>query len=222
MLATTCLNQGEGVPIVFLHGFLGSGRDWEEVCLELKDRHCICVDLPGHGKSPFTENFDEELCKVAPFFHLVGYSMGGRLGMGFAERYPERVASISVIGAHFGLPLDERADRLKSDEKWAQMLVEKPIDEFLKQWYDQPIFKTIDRDRMYILRQKQNGPELAKALLFYSLGRQKIYDPKAQLLVGEWDLKFRHLYKEKSPIIIPNAGHAAHLEQPKIVARNII
>ncbi len=44
--------------ILFLHGFLGSGDDYREICTELKDKFCcLTVDLPGHGKT--TVNGDE-------------------------------------------------------------------------------------------------------------------------------------------------------------------
>jgi 2-succinyl-6-hydroxy-2,4-cyclohexadiene-1-carboxylate synthase len=220
MLAFKQLTDGPGTPLVFLHGMLGSWLDWLPVCAELKDRLCIAVDLPGHGDSPFTERFNEELLNIAPpRFHLIGYSMGGRLAMGFAAAYPEKIASLTLISAHFGIPEEERPARLKRDEAWAKMLLERPIDEFLTQWYEQPVFHTLDKERMRNMRQKQDAPSVAKCFIHYSLGRQPIYEPKGNILVGEWDPKFIDLYRNHNPIVIPKAGHAAHLEQPQTVAR---
>jgi 2-succinyl-6-hydroxy-2,4-cyclohexadiene-1-carboxylate synthase len=221
MLAHKFLTKGSGTPIFFLHGLLGSSVDWVPVCSDLSDHLCIGVDLPGHGDSPFTESFNEELLKIAPKCHLVGYSMGGRLAMGFAAAYPERIASLTLISAHFGLPESERAARLKIDELWAKRLLELPIGEFLDLWYDQPIFRTLNKERMRTLRGKQNVKELAKSLLHYSVARQPIYQPSGKLLVGEWDEKFLALYRNHNPQIIAKAGHAAHLEQPKRIARLI-
>jgi 2-succinyl-6-hydroxy-2,4-cyclohexadiene-1-carboxylate synthase len=210
-----------GIPIIFLHGFLGTSQDWIPVCNELKNNFCIGIDLPGHGDSPFITSFYEELSSIAPKFHLVGYSMGGRLGLGFAHRYEKQIASLTLIGAHFGLQKKERPARLKQDAKWAQMLLERPIDEFLIQWYDQPIFHTLNRDQMRMMRQKQNPISLAKTLLYYSLGKQPLYTPRGHLLVGEWDQKFCELYAPYSPYILKQAGHAAHLQQPKQIAQLI-
>lgn len=39
----------EGVPLVLLHGFAGSGADWEPVCRALAGRVVIAPDLPGHA-----------------------------------------------------------------------------------------------------------------------------------------------------------------------------
>ena len=125
--------------------------------------------------------------------------------MGFANRYEKQVASLTLISAHFGLPKKERAPRLQQDAKWAKILLERPIDEFLTQWYDQPLFHTLDRDQMRKLRQKQDPISLAKSLIYYSLGRQPLYlPPKGHLLVGEWDQKFRELYAPYSPHLLTN------------------
>ena len=36
-------------PIVFLHGLLGSSRNWRSVCKDLEnDFHTIAFDLPNH------------------------------------------------------------------------------------------------------------------------------------------------------------------------------
>ena len=36
--------------ILFLHGFMGSGKDWEVIIHYFVDRYnCITIDLPGHG-----------------------------------------------------------------------------------------------------------------------------------------------------------------------------
>lgn len=38
--------------LVFLHGLLGSGRDWRLVIDQLASQYfCLTVDLPGHGQS---------------------------------------------------------------------------------------------------------------------------------------------------------------------------
>jgi len=205
------------VPIVFLHGFLGTGQDWTGVCSFLTDFTCIAVDLPGHGQAPFRESF--ELDVDFERFVLVGYSMGGRLAMEYAAKHPERVSSLILISAHPGLlSEDEKQKRLASDAEWAQLLLELPIDEFLSRWYDQPLFHPFKPDLSAMsMRRRQNPESLAKALLCFSLGKQPRYDTKdALILVGERDEKFRKLYPYAN--LIAGAGHMAHLENPRAVA----
>ncbi len=204
-------------PLLFLHGFLGTSADWEPVRSYLSDFQTMALDLPGHGIAPFTEKFDIDCC--AERFILVGYSMGGRLAMRFAAENPERIKSLILISSHPGLNSDEeKKQRLISDAEWAKLLLELPIDEFLRRWYDQPLFHPFKPNLSE--RRMQNKEALAAALLQFSLAKQPRYDTDgALILVGERDRKFRSLYKD--PTVIPNAGHMVHLENPKAVAEEI-
>jgi len=99
-----------------------------------------------------------------------------------------------------------------------KMLLELPIDEFLKRWYDQPVFQFYKAD--WSMRKKQNVQDLAKALIHFSLGLQTRFElDDANVLIGEWDSKFRALYRH--PTLIPSSGHVVHLENPKAVAAEI-
>jgi 2-succinyl-6-hydroxy-2,4-cyclohexadiene-1-carboxylate synthase len=209
------LKIGPGIPLVFLHGFLGSSKDWEAVCSYLPPCHCIAVDLPGHGDAPFSPDFDFSI--PAPKFHLIGYSMGGRLALQYAKRHPERIEKLVIASAHTGLPSqEERQERLKIDAEWARQLLELPIDEFLKRWYDQPLFENFKPD--FSMRRKQNPQELALSLMHYSLGNQPILNlDRAIYIVGEKDLKYRLLHPEA--ILVLDSGHVVHLENPKEFAK---
>jgi 2-succinyl-6-hydroxy-2,4-cyclohexadiene-1-carboxylate synthase len=213
MLASKVLKKGPGLPIVFLHGFLGTAADWESVCSYLPPSYCIGFDLPGHGQSPFTEEVDIPL----PRFHLVGYSMGGRIALALAAKHPEKIASLTLMSVHPGLHSDEeKKNREVTDRYWADLLLQLPIDKFLLDWYSQPIFKPFVPDLS--MRKNQNVSELAKALIHYSLSKQPYY-PIEGVLVGERDEKFRKLYEH--PVLIANAGHMVHLENPQAVALEI-
>ena len=78
-------------PIIFLHGFMGSGDDWRPVAEKLASNFfCILPDLPGHGwnrdlslSQPLdfetvTEGLQQliDRLKLAPV-NVAGYSMGG-------------------------------------------------------------------------------------------------------------------------------------------------
>jgi 2-succinyl-6-hydroxy-2,4-cyclohexadiene-1-carboxylate synthase len=143
--------------------------------------------------------------------------MGGRLAMQYAARSPEKIASLFLISAHRGLSsLEAKKEKLASDIRWAKRLLQLPIDEFLKQWYDQPLFRTFKPD--FSVRRIQNKRALAASLIHYSLGKQELLHPTNSFsVVGEFDEKFRALYPDAA--IIEGASHAVHLENPKDVAR---
>ncbi len=195
--------------VVFLHGFLGAPSDWDPV-ISLLPFHCVACELPGHGKTPFAPSWDMPLRRA----HLVGYSLGGRIAAEFAGTHPERVLSLTLLSAHSGLDTEtEKQDRFKTDAKWAELLKTLPMEEFLKRWYAQPLLSSFTPDLEK--RRKHSPAALAETLLHYSLARQKKIDMK-QVLVGEWDLKFRALHPDG--VVIEKAGHQVHLENPRAVA----
>ena len=98
-----------GSPIVFCHGLFGQGRNWTGVAKALADDHrTVLVDLPHHGRSPWSERFDyvevaDQLVDLlADRFDgepvtLVGHSMGGKTAMVATLRAPERVRRLCVV-----------------------------------------------------------------------------------------------------------------------------
>jgi 2-succinyl-6-hydroxy-2,4-cyclohexadiene-1-carboxylate synthase len=210
MLGRKILKEGPDPTILFLHGFLGRSEDWLEVVSHLPPCTCIGIDLPGHGTSPFELEFDIDVSHC----HIVGYSMGGRIALQYLA---EKALSLTLLSVHPGLEdEEEKKKRILSDTKWAELLLRVPIDEFLTAWYDQTIFKPFKPD--FSLRKDQNIQGLASALLRFSLAKQKRFEIE-EVLVGERDAKFLSLYKR--PIVIPNAGHMIHFENPKAVAEII-
>jgi pimeloyl-ACP methyl ester carboxylesterase len=108
-LHTTTYGES-GSPIDFCHGLFGQGRNWTGVAKALADGHrTVLVDLPHHGRSPWSEQFDyvevaDELAALlADLFGeddpvtLVGHSMGGKAAMVTALRAPERVRRLCVV-----------------------------------------------------------------------------------------------------------------------------
>jgi esterase len=108
-LHTTTYGE-DGSPIVFCHGLFGQGRNWTGVAKALADDHrTVLVDLPHHGRSPWSERFDylevadQVLDLLTDLFGgdddvtLVGHSMGGKVAMVAALRAPERVSRLCVV-----------------------------------------------------------------------------------------------------------------------------
>ncbi|MBI5273150.1 MAG: alpha/beta fold hydrolase [Chlamydiia bacterium] len=205
------------MPLVFLHGMLGRCEDWLSVCSFLPPCPCIAIDLPGHGLSPFSSEF--AFIPPAKKFHLIGYSLGGRLAREYALRYPSHVESLCLISTHPGLAIEEeRKERLQKDAAWAELIRQLPIEEFLKRWYDQPLFAGFAPD--FATRRHQSIEGIALAFLHYSLGtREVVFHPGAIEIIGEKDRKFRDLLP--NALMISGAGHAVHLENPGMLAQAI-
>ncbi len=201
-------------PIFFLHGFLGTPKDWDPLFSFLSLPSYSALPLPGHCHTPFSPHFLPSTPGVP--FSLVGYSMGGRLALRYAAQHPRNVKKLVLISTHPGLRSpEEKKERRNSDALWARLLCENPIDEFLQRWYDQPIFNGFKPD--FSMRRDHDPLCLAQSLLHYGLGKQPfLSNPKAVHIVGEKDAKFRAIHPDA--LIVPNAAHAVHLENPAYLA----
>jgi pimeloyl-ACP methyl ester carboxylesterase len=100
---------GDGPPLLFLHGFLFDGRQYQEQITALRDRYrCVTLDFRGQGRSgPARDGFQIERqaadvsavirrLGLAPV-HLVGLSMGGFVGLRLAARQPDLVRSLALL-----------------------------------------------------------------------------------------------------------------------------
>ena len=100
----------DGEPVVLLHS-LGLDRDsWHPTAQELaSDATVYAVDLPGHGDSPGPRQLltIEDYARVVDDFcsalglsgvHLVGNSFGSIVAAEVAVSFPERVASVVLVG----------------------------------------------------------------------------------------------------------------------------
>ncbi len=100
------------IPLVLIHGSLGSLHMWEGWARELEPRlRLITVDLPGHGltgawpRDEYTieayTDFIEVLVDTLHLdrFVLVGHSMGGAVAWSFAATRPDRVSQLVLVDA---------------------------------------------------------------------------------------------------------------------------
>jgi pimeloyl-ACP methyl ester carboxylesterase len=95
-----------GSRVVFCHGLFGQGKNFTGIAKAFADRHRVTlVDMPDHGRSPWTEEFDylgaadrvAALLAAEDPVTLVGHSMGGKISMLVALRHPELVERLVVV-----------------------------------------------------------------------------------------------------------------------------
>ncbi len=232
-----------GMPVIFLHGLLGSQQDWQAVLGRLQNFPQIrplTIDLPLHGASEhiichgFTHARELIHQTILQYignqpFYLVGYSLGGRLALDYALNANNPQLKHTILeGANIGLATDaERQARWQNDRQWAERFRNEPIVKVLNDWYQQAVFTNLDQHkRLNLIEKRQNNNRSAVAAMLEatSLAKQNYFLPSLSetksnitFFIGEDDQKFRKIASDNklNHQLIPNAGHNAHYENPE-------
>ena len=229
--------EGDGPPILFIHGFGGDRLGWMFNQGALAETHAtFAVDLPGHGGSS-KDVGDGSVAtladSVAAFMdaaavekaHVVGHSMGGAVALYLALRQPARVSSATLV-APAGLGPDinmefidgfitqSRARKLRGV---LEMLVADPglitaemIEEVVR-------FKRLDGVRAALASLKEGlfpggsqRPFPAEEMAALAVPAQAVWGERDRILpVSHADA----LPAAVQVIRIPDAGHLPHMER---------
>jgi 2-succinyl-6-hydroxy-2,4-cyclohexadiene-1-carboxylate synthase len=269
---------GHGQPVLFLHGFSGSGLSWAGLA-GLSDRfRAIVPDLPGHGATGWdaddpgdspdapgvgsrrhasgrrrdpggptadprprasVERTADDLAAIARRLrvgpvHVVGYSLGARVGLRLAIAHPAAVRRLVLEAPSAGI-LDPagRASRAARDTELARLAVSEGIEAFAERWEAEPVLAgeaamtAAARERQRAIRRANTPLGLAASLVHAGQGamvalHDRLGEVRAPtLVVAGADDPARARAEEVAAgipgarlAVVPGAGHAPHLEQP--------
>jgi 2-succinyl-6-hydroxy-2,4-cyclohexadiene-1-carboxylate synthase len=228
--------------IVLLHGFTLTARSWEPVLARLAGAEAVALDLRGHGAARDARPIDfasvvaDVAAAAEPGATLCGYSLGGRVALRAALDHPGRFGRLVLVGASPGLADPaERAQRRAADAKLADRMEAMTIEAFAREWGDNAVLAGQPRAVRALVHadRLRNEPRaLAAALRGLGTGvMEPAWDELGALelpvvlVAGERDEKFTAIARamaERIPraevVVVPGAGHAAHLEQPTAIA----
>lgn len=104
------IDEGQGKPVVFIHGLGGALDNWDYNIPVLKEKYrCIGIDLPGFGNSDKGEEIEYTIAKHAEVVKKLldtldidkascaGNSMGGHTCLYFALTYPDRIDKLILV-----------------------------------------------------------------------------------------------------------------------------
>ena len=214
---------------VVLHGFAGSPRAFAPFFPDAD-----APDLPGHGSARDAASWDDALARLSPDApaELFGYSMGARLALAIALRRPERIARLVLESGTAGIEdADERARRKAEDDALADFIERSGMEKFVDRWEQHPTLASL-RPFAAALRPERMAHRpagLASALRHLGTGAQpslwgdlsSLRIP-VRLIAGEQDARFaaiarrmRDLLPQADLVLVPDCGHAPHLERPQ-------
>ncbi|WP_242923754.1 alpha/beta fold hydrolase [Pontibacter liquoris] len=235
--------MGHGQPLLILHGLFGTLDNWQTLAKRLAEHYNVfLVDLRNHGRSPHSEEHNYEAMAAdvlelvdhlnIPTPAIMGHSMGGKVAMTYALRYPTRLTKLIVVDiAPKAYPPhhDEIIDALQSvdlgtvtsrsevDAQLAKTIKEEAVRQFLmKNLYrkEDSTFgwrmnlDAIERNYAQVAAAVTSDVPFKKSTLFIKGGRSGYIKPED--LFGS----IEHLFTLVEIETIPEAGHWVHAEAP--------
>ena len=239
-------NPGD-VPLIILHGFFASSRNWRQVAEKLAANfHVYVLDMRNHGASPhhpvmdypamaadLLQFMDDQNLKAAD---MLGHSMGGKTAMWFALNHPERVHKLIVadiapvgyrhcfnnlIAALKALPLHEISNRKQAELLLAATIPDLSYRQFLLQ-------NLILKEGEYCWRVNldifyQAAPHI---IAFPDVASVTPYTGRTLFLAGA-DSDFvkaeaiKTLFPDAALSVIAGAGHWLHVQQPGVFIERV-
>ena len=100
--------NGSGPDLVLLHGWGLNVRVWDGLVEALRDRfRMIAVDLPGHGRSPWSPGrntpaeqawlLHSTLVPISNRYSLLGWSLGGQIALDLAAAMPAQIDKLVLV-----------------------------------------------------------------------------------------------------------------------------
>jgi len=228
--------DGEGLPIVLVHGFTQTCRCWgPEAAALAVDHKVVRVDAPGHGRSAEImaglRTGGRLIADQGGPATYIGYSMGARLCLHLALATRDLVRGLVLVSGTAGIEdADEREARRAQDVRTAARIEQEGLEPFLEAWLAQPLFSGLPPERAFRTERLENTVAgLQSSLEQAGTGSQhpswhKLHRLSMPVLVvaGADDRKFTALAERMAAeigdnatlAVIEGAGHAAHLEQP--------
>jgi|CXWL01.1.fsa_nt_gi 3-oxoadipate enol-lactonase len=236
-------DEGQGLPVVFLHGFPLNRTMWTPQVERLATRfRVITIDLRGHGESEAPlwhysmEQFADDLIGVLDHLAieqaaLVGLSMGGYVLFSCVRRYPHRIKALIFCDTRAGADtLEGRAARFSMAQiayrRGAGAIADLMLPKLLAPSTSTTNPSLVDRVRAMISRTEISGIAgdlMAMAARPDSTEMLETIRVPTLVIAGEQDAASPPAEVKKIAdgipgaqfVTIPEAGHLPNLEQPE-------
>ena len=232
-------DEGEGIPIILIHGLDGNSAGFQDLKNELKQTHrVITYDVRGHGKSSRSESYDlkdhvEDLSHLMDALnvssaHILGHDMGGIIGREFTETYQYRTISLTIISAKredithgFTKLMVDNQEEIAGFNKAEAMIILFP--KLFKQ--QDNTMKWYQRQKLYSRPTPEDSAIAVRALLNHvdmikdvhhkvtvpTLLVNGKHDP---LIMDKTHFRIDSYFKNIKKYIFDESGHAPHIEEP--------
>lgn len=235
---TTVESQDSERTLVFVHGYLGGSRQWQnQKAYFSRYFHVLTPDLPGFGENSgltapdsiggLANSVFEQLDKSkVRKFHLLGHSMGGMIAQEMVAQAPEMVDRLVLYGTGANGLMPGRFETIdESRKKLDGQGVEKTARQISATWFLQrekaPEYESIMRLATMATSQAALAGLTAMENWSGVAALEKIKSPTL-VLWGDQDRAYawsqpQQLWtsiKGAQLAVVPNCSHAVHAEKP--------
>ena len=173
---------------------------------------------------------------------LLGYSMGGRAALHFAVSHRDRLGGLILESTSAGITEPElRESRARADEELALFIEGNGIPAFVDRWESLPLWESqwampgSARVSLRAQRLRNNPAGLANSLrgagpAVHPLSKPylALIEAPTLMIAGALDTKYVRIARELAEgisnsrtVIVPDAGHAIHVERPGAFAKAV-
>ncbi len=249
-LAYLQMGDPRGQPVVLIHGYTDSARDWVPMLPYMPKRfRLILVDLRGHGQSSKPDccydlyDFAYDIKLLLDHLHvkkadIVGHSLGSLIAQRFAETWPQRTKKVVLISSTGGRNRCSPQKPRQFDFAAQIRALKPPLkanSPFMIAWWSSPT----PVNRQFIRREREDAAKiplrvwiavldqgLTLANVHRMLPRLKaptllIWGSKDPIMGPEDRASLRNALPHAQVKIFQGLGHNPFWEQPRAVARVI-
>jgi len=233
-----------GRPLVLIHGYTDSARDWVPLLPYLdKSRRIILVDIRGHGLSSKPEccytrvDFAYDIRLLLDRLQvqdadIVGHSLGSIIAQTFAEYWPERTHRLVLVSSTGGPhPACPAGDAKPMDFASEIVKLKDPIDPespWMVEWWSSPTPVDADflrRQRvdsakipakvwLAVLQQGLSGNDLQGTLPWIKAPTLLVWGGKDPIFVEKDRCSLTRALPTAQVKIFPELGHNPFWEEP--------
>ena len=246
-LAYLQMGDPRGTPVVLIHGYTDSARDWVPMLPYLPKRfRLILVDLRGHGQSSKPDccydlyDFAYDIKLLLDQLHvrkadIVGHSLGSLVAQRFAETWPQRTNRVVLISSTGGRNPCEPASRRQFDFAAQIRALKAPLtadSPFMIEWWSSPT----PVNREFIRREREDAAKIPLRV-WRAVLDQALTNPDLRTMLPRLKAPTLLIWGSRDPIMgpedraslragLPHAqvkifkglGHNPFWEQPRKVA----
>lgn len=242
--------EGKGKPFVVIHGFLGMSDNWKTFANDFSqlgfEMHLL--DMRNHGRSFHSDDFSYEImaqdvveyCRANDLkdIILMGHSMGGKISMVLASKYPELVKRLIIvdIAPRYYPPHHQDVMEALNAVTFREGISRNEVQEVISKYVKQPgvvqfLMKNVHRITPTLLgyrfnldafnaNEDQIGKQLPEDYRFEK-STLFIRGSRSKYIMQNDEIDIQKHFSNSNIVTIEGAGHWVHADKPQELFENV-